>query len=80
MGDFPAFSWSGKHSIYCSLHFLLVEEGQAFGVNFGASELEQTLAGFSGFLTRISKIVRQNFLGRFEGSNTDPNSASSWRS
>ena len=51
VGDFPTFWWNNKRNICYGLHSLLVEEeGQAFGVNFGVSKLEQTL---SWFLTRI---------------------------
>jgi len=57
VGDFPAFSRSSKHSICCRFHFLLVEEGKAFGVNFGASKLEQTL---SRFFWVFDKDLRNN--------------------
>lgn len=55
-----------------TLYFLIVyHSSQCRSVranrgHFGASKLGKIL---SGFLARISKIILQNFLGRFEGSN-----------
>jgi len=46
------------------------------GVNFGASKPGQTLSGFFWFIEERPRLFWQNFLGRFEGSNKGPSSAS----
>lgn len=57
MGSFPAFWQISKRNIYYRLHLLLVEEGEAFGVNFGVSKLGQNL---SGFFWVFDKDLRNN--------------------